>query len=159
MTEDRVYRWARFRISPDDVNYVLENLQGGVCPISNKPPERPVSDHSKSTGCHRGILEHRCNLAIGMLGEDIDTIRRAIDYLQNTAHHAMVSDYLERARARRRGRPDDYKPPRTKEEWSEHYKLYYSEEAALSRKHLHRKTKLLGKLGDDDILRIIEDLE
>lgn len=39
-------------------------------------------DHSHETGLFRGLLCHRCNLAIGGLGDDPRLVRRALYYLE-----------------------------------------------------------------------------
>lgn len=40
-------------------------------------------DHDHSTGLIRGILCTNCNTGIGMLGDDVDTLTKAIDYLSH----------------------------------------------------------------------------
>ncbi len=58
--------------------------QGGLCLICLKAPAVHV-DHCHATGKVRGVLCFNCNLAIGKLGEDPDTLRRAISYLEGHA--------------------------------------------------------------------------
>jgi len=40
-------------------------------------------DHAHDTGVIRGLLCAKCNLGIGMFGDNIELMRRAIDYLKN----------------------------------------------------------------------------
>ena len=39
------------------------------------------TDHCHTTGIVRGILCHKCNTAIGKLGDTADGVRRALKYL------------------------------------------------------------------------------
>ncbi|MFE1789575.1 endonuclease VII domain-containing protein [Streptomyces sp. NPDC059525] len=58
--------------------------QGGLCCICLKAPAVHV-DHCHETGRVRGVLCFNCNSAIGKLGDDPDTLRRAISYLEGHA--------------------------------------------------------------------------
>lgn len=42
-------------------------------------------DHCHSTGKVRGLLCFNCNTAIGLIGEDIELLQRAIEYLKNNS--------------------------------------------------------------------------
>lgn len=61
--------------------------QGGGCGIcdatdaGNDHKQIPV-DHDHDTGRVRGLLCHRCNRAMGLLGDDIVLLKRAIAYLE-----------------------------------------------------------------------------
>ena len=60
--------------------------QGGGCAIcgSTKCPHgysMPV-DHCHITGKVRGVLCDQCNKALGLLGDDVDLLMKAIRYLQ-----------------------------------------------------------------------------
>ena len=41
-----------------------------------------VYDHDHNTGQHRGVICTVCNKAIGLLGDDVDGVRAALDYLE-----------------------------------------------------------------------------
>ena len=64
--------------------------QGGVCKLCGKPEWviqsgklRLLSvDHDHLTGEVRGLLCSNCNRALGLLNEDTDLLKRAIEYLQ-----------------------------------------------------------------------------
>jgi len=55
-------------------------LQGGGCGICGNPPV--VVDHDHQTGDTRGILCHRCNLGLGHFKDNLETMRKAIEYLE-----------------------------------------------------------------------------
>jgi hypothetical protein len=65
--------------------------QGGVCAICKEPPGtmKLSVDHdhrccplgSSCEVCVRGLLCHRCNLALGGFNDDIVTLQHAMDYL------------------------------------------------------------------------------
>jgi hypothetical protein len=42
-----------------------------------------VVDHDHNTGAVRGLLCHSCNTGLGHLGDSVETLARALDYLQN----------------------------------------------------------------------------
>jgi hypothetical protein len=80
---------ADYGLTPEQYDQMLLE-QGGVCAICRQPEtsERdgkvmrlPV-DHCHSTGRVRGLLCHKCNRAIGLLGDNVDLLSRAIDYLK-----------------------------------------------------------------------------
>ncbi|MEV0263395.1 endonuclease VII domain-containing protein [Streptomyces sp. NPDC050617] len=58
--------------------------QMGICVICLNAPAVHV-DHCHQTGKVRGVLCFNCNSAIGKLGDDPDTLRRAIAYLEGNA--------------------------------------------------------------------------
>jgi hypothetical protein len=63
--------------------------QGGGCAICGStdtkgPGQFFAVDHCHETGAVRGLLCLCCNTALGQLGDDVDLLRRAIDYLNRT---------------------------------------------------------------------------
>jgi hypothetical protein len=64
-------------------------IQGGCCAICRQPDGTPRVDHDhaccpgdKSCGrCVRGLLCHRCNVALGLLDDDPERLASAILYL------------------------------------------------------------------------------
>jgi hypothetical protein len=59
--------------------------QGGRCAICEAEPREGgkalAADHCHKTGVARGLLCTGCNLAIGILGDDLKGIMRAVRYL------------------------------------------------------------------------------
>ncbi|MDX3687690.1 endonuclease VII domain-containing protein [Streptomyces sp. NPDC017201] len=62
----------------------MVSSQSGVCTICLAAPAVHV-DHCHKTGRVRGVLCFNCNSAIGKLGDDPDSLRRAIAYLEGNA--------------------------------------------------------------------------
>ncbi|MFJ7209580.1 endonuclease VII domain-containing protein [Streptomyces sp. NPDC098789] len=68
----------------------MVEAQGGLCCICLKAPAVHV-DHCHETGRVRGVLCFNCNSAIGKLGDDPDTLRRAISYLEGHAWKPTIT--------------------------------------------------------------------
>lgn len=61
----------------------LLQRQGGRCAICRRwARQRLVVDHDHGTGSIRGLLCTPCNAGIGMLGDSVSGIMRAVDYLR-----------------------------------------------------------------------------
>jgi hypothetical protein len=60
--------------------------QQGRCAICGLPSHKLVVDHDHETGKLRGLLCRQCNSGIGMLKDDMFTIRKALLYLEEHAH-------------------------------------------------------------------------
>lgn len=72
--------------------------QGLLCPICATPNTlTPHVDHCHKTGKVRGILCHRCNIALGMLLDNPNACLRAAVYLLNSpaANGLSASDLNE----------------------------------------------------------------
>lgn len=87
--------------------------QGGKCATCERPippagRTRHV-DHNHTTGRIRGILCQPCNVALGHLQENPDTLRRMIAYLEADAVAGpggpSVNDWLRARDERRRINP------------------------------------------------------
>lgn len=88
---------ADFGITPEEYAAMLE-AQGGVCATCGRPETteqagtlvRLSVDHCHTTGKVRGLLCHACNRSIGLFGEDVALMERAIEYLERhlAADHA-----------------------------------------------------------------------
>jgi hypothetical protein len=81
----RVKLKKNFGITPEQYDEMLA-AQGGVCAsCSTDKPGGPYGifavDHDHSTGKVRGLLCKNCNLAIGMLGDSAEGVRKALAYL------------------------------------------------------------------------------
>jgi hypothetical protein len=74
---------AQYGITPEEYDAMYE-AQGGLCALCNKPFKgrtRPHVDHCHKTKRVRGLLHGPCNQAIGLFKEDVETMRRAIEYV------------------------------------------------------------------------------
>lgn len=84
--EDNIMR-KQYGISTEQFAELLE-FQGGGCAICAKPIEnirrRMNIDHDHETNKVRGILCTGCNTGLGHLGDNIDGLKRALYYLENT---------------------------------------------------------------------------
>jgi hypothetical protein len=67
----------------------LVEQQQGLCAICQRPPGKSGlgADHCHTTGIVRGLLCHKCNAGIGLFGDNVDYLWRAISYLQQ--HHPI----------------------------------------------------------------------
>lgn len=75
---------SRYGVTLAQKNEAL-GRQGGRCAIcgTNNPGSKAGwhLDHDHETGAPRGVLCHKCNTGIGMLGDSVDTLKAAILYL------------------------------------------------------------------------------
>jgi hypothetical protein len=75
--------------------------QDGCCAICRREPRSDISlhvDHDHVTGKIRGLLCFRCNVAIGLISEDHDSLRAIADYLDG--HDPEVAELHAMARVR-----------------------------------------------------------
>lgn len=58
--------------------------QGGVCYICKQEPgeRRLAVDHNHETGNNRKLLCSKCNTALGLVNEDVNIMKRLIDYIE-----------------------------------------------------------------------------
>jgi hypothetical protein len=96
---DRAANKEKYRASKIKYSYglskekfdLIRESQNDLCPICSDPLRRPHVDHCHETGRVRALLCNRCNVAIGMLREDMSIILRAADYV---AKHRDISDLV-----------------------------------------------------------------
>lgn len=74
-----------YNLTPEDY-FKMTELQNNLCAICDRPERdkhRKILsvDHNHKTNKVRGLLCHKCNAAIGYLGEDISIILNAANYL------------------------------------------------------------------------------
>lgn len=86
------HRMKKYGISQDQYEALLF-LQGGVCAICKKPEMNPrfsclSVDHDHRTNKVRGLLCLSCNMAIGKLGDNVETLLSAVDYLRSHSEHS-----------------------------------------------------------------------
>lgn len=81
--------WRKFNynLTIDDYQKLLM-LSQGRCPICFRPfdfnKKEPCVDHDHVDGTVRGLLCNRCNRHLGGLNDDLETLQRAVKYLQRT---------------------------------------------------------------------------
>lgn len=75
----------------------------GRCPICGRH-RRLVLDHDHTTGEYKGHICSACNKALGLLGENVITLQRAVDYLKTASlrHLHLKSRHIARKRPLRR---------------------------------------------------------
>lgn len=76
---------TRYGLTVADVAVMLTKQQG-VCAICKTPPKRPCVDHCHRTNRVRGILCHKCNIALHAIERE-SFFTPALDYL---LEHGMV---------------------------------------------------------------------
>ena len=78
------YLRATFGLTQSDYEAML-TVQDGVCAICRRPGEQSYKglhiDHDHESGRVRGLLCHRCNMALGLLGDSVTVLAEAIAYL------------------------------------------------------------------------------
>jgi len=84
--EDAIIR-RQYGISMEQFDALLE-FQGGGCALCSKPIEklrrRMNIDHDHKNGKVRGILCSGCNTGLGHLGDNVEGLKKALYYLENT---------------------------------------------------------------------------
>jgi len=93
--KDRTLK-RKYGISLDEFNEML-NLQGRHCALCPAIPEGQkngtlVVDHCHVTGKIRSLLCNPCNTAIGLLKEDKEVLKKAIDYLTAAETRTTTTD-------------------------------------------------------------------
>ncbi len=113
LKKDR-YLLSRYGITLKEYENLLE-IQGGVCAICLRPESLKVAafsrrkkslcvDHDHKTLRVRGLLCNSCNAAIGKLGDDIESMKRACAYLlEPPGAFIPARKWLRRARSSRKG--------------------------------------------------------
>lgn len=76
------------------------DAQGGICPVCKNEldlsnPRSYHTDHNHDTGEVRAVLCHMCNKGIGFLGDDIERIQAALDYLLYYSRKDYSHDSLD----------------------------------------------------------------
>lgn len=75
----------RYKITPEEYDRMY-NAQAGcckVCGLHSTCFDKPLYvDHCHTTEKVRGLLCHKCNVAIGLFDDDLEKIKSAIRYLE-----------------------------------------------------------------------------
>ena len=71
-----------YGIEPEEYDFLLA-VQGGACAICRTSPGSGVLhvDHDHDTEAIRGLLCGKCNKGIGLLGDSVEGVERALKYL------------------------------------------------------------------------------
>ena len=81
-----------YGITPEQFDAILCE-QGGVCASCGGPPFGKAGkyhvDHCHATGRIRGLLCHKCNVALGMASDNVDYLNKLITYL--VGHDSSVT--------------------------------------------------------------------
>jgi hypothetical protein len=85
----------RYGIDSVDVAW-LRMRQNDLCAICEFKPAEHV-DHDHATGDVRGLLCFNCNVGLGMFGDDVDVIRKAIEYLRSGGVSEAAVPYVVNA--------------------------------------------------------------
>jgi len=84
LRRDRKKHTKKFGLLPDQYDRVWADFlesQGGFCAVCLKRPPTAL-DHCHRTGRLRGLLCRQCNLAAGFLGDDPETAKNMVFYLE-----------------------------------------------------------------------------
>jgi hypothetical protein len=88
-------RGRKYGLSPTEYEE-LEAASGGVCALCEQPPsgkrDRLMVDHDHVTNRVREMLCLKCNLALGLLGDDPVLMVRAALYIRRHGGHASKSE-------------------------------------------------------------------
>jgi hypothetical protein len=86
-----IHRWSsiyyRFKITQEEWQAMFDKQQGccAICGVSQENLKHPLEiDRDHVTGRIRGLLCRKCNCGIGMFGEDVENINKAIRYLEKS---------------------------------------------------------------------------
>tara|TARA_R100000742_G_C4271922_1_gene90977 strand:- start:490 stop:756 length:267 start_codon:yes stop_codon:yes gene_type:complete len=71
----------RYGITEEDYNQMAEE-QKHCCQICNNKPVKPLYvDHCHNTNKIRGLLCHKCNVALGHMNDDPKQLLKAVEYI------------------------------------------------------------------------------
>ena len=75
----------------------LYKQQGGICAICGGMPDitrygitRLAIDHDHATGKIRGLLCNNCNAGMGIIGDTVEHLERAAEYLKRAQKHPPI---------------------------------------------------------------------
>ena len=68
----------KFSLTEDQYNNLMSNTN---CQICDCKLTKKCIDHCHSTNKIRGVLCNNCNTALGLVGDNVDTLHKMINYL------------------------------------------------------------------------------
>jgi hypothetical protein len=92
-----IYRKYKYGLTPEMEAAFLTKQKGGCAVCGNPPPL--VVDHCHKTKVVRGLLCYRCNLGLGMFGDNIEGLLKAIRYLKQVAAQSKKTSGTKRKSA------------------------------------------------------------
>jgi hypothetical protein len=74
--------------------------QGGVCAVCGGDKDRKSwdIDHDHHTGVVRGLLCGRCNKGLGLLGDNVEGVQKALEYLQSPPAPKVIRHFRKKQR-------------------------------------------------------------
>lgn len=81
--------WKRLGVDPEAAERAFQAATECACCRAPKGLYFAV-DHDHATGQVRGVLCIKCNTGIANLGDNLEGVMRAVQYLQNSASPAMA---------------------------------------------------------------------
>lgn len=80
---DRKRQWRRSKYGLSDTEFaIMVMAQAGRCLICQEECPDLVVDHDHESGAVRGLLCHRCNVALGWMNDNPTNLERAARYLR-----------------------------------------------------------------------------
>jgi len=77
---------ARYGITPEQYEEmaISQNYKCAICEVhADKLSKKLAVDHDHKTGNIRGLLCSACNIGIGNLKDDVEIVRKAVNYLMS----------------------------------------------------------------------------
>ena len=72
----------KFKLTEEEYTTLINRSQG-LCEVCNNPMgDKRCIDHDHKTGEIRGVLCNKCNTALGLVGDDVATLTKLIQYLE-----------------------------------------------------------------------------
>jgi hypothetical protein len=72
-----------YNISDEEYDAIMQAQRNRCACCGTYFVKTPHVDHCKKTGDVRGLLCQKCNTGLGLLGDNLNGIKKAIKYLQN----------------------------------------------------------------------------
>lgn len=85
--QNGAYRHPKYGVTTEQLSELLEKQEGAcaICSIKEEDYGKTFCiDHCHTTGVVRGLLCMHCNTALGHFRDDIESLERAIQYLDKT---------------------------------------------------------------------------
>jgi hypothetical protein len=81
----RRYNWRHRGLDPSEAERTYDSFDHNLVCNSKVVGSNKHVDHDHASAEPRGILCKRCNMAIGLMHDDIEIMEKAIDYLSRHA--------------------------------------------------------------------------